>query len=92
MLAGIGLLRSARTVDFLNRGVSGIRIPDSWRRDLTGSGDPDTYAVERAATMIAGVREIDGVCGVHLITLGWHRGVQHLAQRGSLAAGERARR
>jgi methylenetetrahydrofolate reductase (NADPH) len=92
VLAGIGLLRSARTVDFLNRGVSGIRIPDSWRSDLTGSGDPDTYAVERAAAMIAGVREIEGVGGVYLITLGWHRGVQHLAQSGALAAEGRARR
>ncbi len=92
VLAGIGLLRSARTVDFLNRGVSGICIPDNWRRDLTGSGDPDTYAVERAAEMIAGVRKIEGVGGVHLITLGWHRGVQHLAQSGALVAGTRAPR
>ena len=78
VLAGIGIIRSPRTVDFLNRRAAGIRVPEAWRDELATSSDPEALAVARAAELVAAVREVPGVCGVHLTALGWYAGLPRL--------------
>ena len=78
LLVGIGLIRSSRTVDFLNRRALGIRVPEAWRDELATASDPEALAVTRAADLVTAVREIPGVCGVYLSALGWRAGILRL--------------
>jgi len=76
VLAGVGVIRSARMLDFLSSGkVPGVQIPESVQRRLRGvaPGDVGAEGAKIAAEIIATVRQIPGVAGVHLLTAGYEK-------------------
>jgi len=76
VLAGVGVIRSARMLDFLASGkVPGVQIPEPVIRRLRGVTPEDVGAegAKIAAEMIAAVRGIPGVGGVHLLTAGYEK-------------------
>jgi methylenetetrahydrofolate reductase (NADPH) len=98
ILAGVGVIRSARMLDFLSSGkVPGVQIPDLVLRRLRGAGDVGAEGARLAAEVIAAVREMPGVRGVHLLTAGYEKqtpellrmaGVDRSALAGEALAGE----
>ena len=76
VLAGVGVIRSARMLDFLSSGkVPGVQIPEPVVRRLRGVAPEDVGAegAKIAAEVIATVRQIPGVAGVHLLTAGYEK-------------------
>ena len=76
VLAGVGVIRSARMLDFLSSGkVPGVQIPEPVQRRLRGvaPGDVGAEGAKIAAEIIATVRQIPGVAGVHLLTAGYEK-------------------
>jgi len=76
VLAGVGVIRSARMLDFLASGkVPGVQIPEPVIRRLRGVAADDVGAegAKIAAELIAALRQIPGVAGVHLLTAGYER-------------------
>ena len=76
VLAGVGVIRSARMLDFLSSGkVPGVQIPEPVQRRLRGvaAGDVGAEGAKIAAEIIATVRQIPGVAGVHLLTAGYEK-------------------
>ena len=76
VLAGVGVIRSARMLDFLSSGkVPGVQIPEPVVRRLRGVAADDVGAegAKIAAEVIATVRQIPGVAGVHLLTAGYEK-------------------
>ncbi len=68
VLAGIIVLRSARTAHFLNERLPGVHVPQPLIDEMEAAADPGAAAVEIAARLI---RELRGACqGVHLMTIG----------------------
>jgi methylenetetrahydrofolate reductase (NADPH) len=76
VLAGVGVIRSARMLDFLSSGkVPGVQIPEPVVRRLRGVAPEDVGAegAKIAAEVIATVRQLPGVAGVHLLTAGYEK-------------------
>jgi methylenetetrahydrofolate reductase (NADPH) len=76
ILAGVGVIRSVRMLDFLSSGkVPGVQIPEPVVRRLRGVA-PDDVGAEGAllaAEVIAAVRDLPGISGVHLLTAGYEK-------------------
>ena len=76
VLAGVGVIRSARMLEFLSSGkVPGVQIPEPIQRRLRGVAPEDVGAegAKIAAEIIATVRQIPGLAGVHLLTAGYEK-------------------
>jgi methylenetetrahydrofolate reductase (NADPH) len=76
ILAGVGVIRSVRMLDFLSSGkVPGVQIPEPVVRRLRGVAPDDVgqEGARLAAEMIAAVRDLPGVSGVHLLTAGYEK-------------------
>ena len=76
VLAGVGVIRSARMLEFLSSGkVPGVQIPEPVQRRLRGVAPEDVGAegAKIAAEIIATVRQVPGVAGVHLLTAGYEK-------------------
>jgi methylenetetrahydrofolate reductase (NADPH) len=76
VLAGVGVIRSVRMLDFLSSGkVPGVQIPEPVIRRLRGVPAEDVGAegARLAAELIAAIREMPGVSGVHLLTAGYEK-------------------
>ncbi|MBA4371197.1 MAG: 5,10-methylenetetrahydrofolate reductase [Coriobacteriaceae bacterium] len=68
VIAGVILLRSVRTIDFINERVAGLMVPEAVRERVAGAADPKEEAV---ALAIEQVRAIRGIAdGVHIMPLG----------------------
>lgn len=95
ILAGVGVIRSARMLDFLSSGkVPGVQIPEAVQRRLRGVAPEDVGAegAKIAAEVIAAVRQVPGVAGVHLLTAGYEKQTPELLRLAGLDRRELAPR
>ncbi|EME69623.1 5,10-methylenetetrahydrofolate reductase [Paramagnetospirillum caucaseum] len=67
VIAGVGMVASARTARWLTAKVPGVRIPDGVVRRLEQAADPVAEGAALAVELIGALRRIDGVAGVHLM-------------------------
>jgi methylenetetrahydrofolate reductase (NADPH) len=87
LLAGVGPIRSLRTLEFLRSRVPGVQVPDEVVRRLLGV-PPDRVAEEGMRLCVETVqrlRETPGVAGVHLMPAGVEQAVPEIVQRAGLA-------
>ena len=90
VLAGVGVIRSARMLDFLASGkVPGVQVPEPVIRRLRGVAPEDVGAegAKIAAEVIAAVRQIPGVAGVHLLTAGYEKQTPELLRLSGVSGG-----
>ena len=71
VLIGMVPLRSAKGARFMNDKLPGVRVPPAMLHALEAAGD-DAEQVGRALTIevVSGIRQIQGVSGVHLMGMG----------------------
>ena len=69
ILVGVGPLRSAKAAEWMRKFVPGVVIPDSIVAQLKGAGKGKQQAEGKkiCVEIIQQVREIAGVCGVHVM-------------------------
>ena len=69
ILVGVGPLRSAKAAEWMRTFVPGVVIPDEVVERLKGAGKGKQQAEGKkiCVEIIEQVREIDGVCGVHVM-------------------------
>ncbi|HTU72886.1 MAG TPA: methylenetetrahydrofolate reductase [Trebonia sp.] len=90
ILAGVGVVRSARALDFIASGrVPGVTVPTDVQRRLraAGEGHVEREGLRLAAEVIGQVRQIAGVAGVHLLTAGYEKRVPELLELAGVADG-----
>lgn len=82
VLAGVGPIRSLRAMEYLNANVPGVNVPAEVERRLRGvPGDRVAdEGVAICAEMIAEIREIPGVHGVHVMAPGFTYGIPELLE------------
>ncbi len=76
ILAGVGPIRSLRALEFM-ASIPGVAIPETLERRLRGV-PADRVAAEGMAVCaetVAALREVPGVAGVHVMAVGFERGV-----------------
>ncbi|MEZ5667475.1 MAG: methylenetetrahydrofolate reductase [Alphaproteobacteria bacterium] len=67
VVLGVGPIASARSARWMNDNLFGVSVPDAWIDRLDRSDDPSGEGVAMCAELIAGLSEIDGVAGVHIM-------------------------
>ena len=84
ILAGIIPVRSARALEYMKNDVAGMMIPDELIARMRNAKDPKEQGIEIALELIAGVRKIPGVRGIHLMPVMWESAVPIVCERAGL--------
>ncbi|MFH1689352.1 MAG: methylenetetrahydrofolate reductase [Candidatus Eisenbacteria bacterium] len=71
ILAGILPTRSHKALEYMRDNVSGMIVPEALIERLRTASDPAEEGVRAACELIAEVRDVDGVAGVHLMPVMW---------------------
>jgi len=66
-IAGVGVLASARQARFMREKLFGVSIPDEVVERLETAADPRSEGQRIACELIASLKEIRGVAGVHMM-------------------------
>ncbi|MGI9409073.1 MAG: methylenetetrahydrofolate reductase [Hyphomicrobiaceae bacterium] len=70
ILLGTGPLASAKSARWMNKNLFGVSVPDAVIDRLEQADDPKCEGRKMCSDFIAGLREIDGIHGVHLMAPG----------------------
>lgn len=71
LLAGIMPVRSHRPMEYMMENVPGMRIPSAMIERMKAAEDAKAEGFKLAAELIQEVRQVPGVVGIHLMTVGW---------------------
>lgn len=85
VLAGVGPIRSQRALEFLSA-IPGVVVPDALARRLRRAR-ADRVAAEgmaACAEIVAALREVPGVAGVHVMAVGYEQGVPEILDAAGL--------
>jgi methylenetetrahydrofolate reductase (NADPH) len=83
VLAGVGPVKSIRALQHMQSEVPGMYVPDNVVRRLRGVPD-DRVAAEGlvvCSEIIAQVKAIPGVAGVHVMAFGWEDAIPEILER-----------
>jgi methylenetetrahydrofolate reductase (NADPH) len=67
VIIGVGPIRSAKSARWMNENLFGVHVPDAVIRRLEQAGDEKAEGRRVCAELIAGLREIPGVAGAHMM-------------------------
>ncbi len=84
ILAGIMIPRSARTLHFLRENLPGMCVPDALIERMERASDPELEGVTLAAELVQELLALDGVAGVHLMSVGWTRAMAQVVEQAGL--------
>ncbi len=87
VLAGVGPVKSLRALEHMRREVPGMYVPDDVVRRLRGVPDDRVAAegLKLCSEIIAQVRTIPGVAGVHVMAFGWEDAIPEILERAGLS-------
>jgi methylenetetrahydrofolate reductase (NADPH) len=87
ILAGVGAVRSLRAMEFMRQEVPGMYVPDEVMRRLRGvpSDQVSAEAIKLSSDIIAEVKDIPGVAGVHVMAISWEGAIPEILERAGLA-------
>jgi methylenetetrahydrofolate reductase (NADPH) len=80
-IPSITIVRSARTLRFMDEKVPGISVPAAAIEKVEQSKDEEQACLDLAADVVARTLEVPGVAGLHLIGFGRADGVAELCRR-----------
>jgi methylenetetrahydrofolate reductase (NADPH) len=84
ILAGILIPRTARSVSFLREHLPGMRIPDSIEDRMCRAEDAEQEGIAVATELVTDLLSVEGVAGVHLMSVGWTRAMPQVVERAGL--------
>jgi methylenetetrahydrofolate reductase (NADPH) len=67
VIIGVGPIRSAKSARWMNENLFGVHVPDATIERLEGASDQAAEGRTICAELIAGLRDIPGVAGAHLM-------------------------
>ena len=84
ILGGILVLRSAQQARFLRDHLPGSRVPEWVVERMERAADAEREGIAIAAELTTTLREIDGVHGVHLMSVGWTKAIPRVIEAANL--------
>lgn len=84
ILVGVLLLNSAERASFLRQHVPGMRISDALVERLVRAVDPKAEGRQIGRELIQSLGEIEGVAGVHLMTIAWEEAIPEVLEAAGL--------
>ena len=92
ILAGVGPIKSLRSLEVMSHDVPGLVVPDEVGRRLRGV--PEQRVAEEGiricAETIEQVRQIEGVAGVHVMAFGYEQAIPEVLELAGCAPADRA--
>ncbi len=86
VLIGVTPLRTARQARFMDEKLPGVTVPPAMIAALDDAGDgAEAVGLELAVAMIAEIRKIAGVAGIHVMGMGHDRTTRELVTRAGLS-------
>jgi methylenetetrahydrofolate reductase (NADPH) len=67
IIIGVGPIRSAKSAAWMNANLFGVHVPDAIIKRLEGASDQAVEGRSICAELIAGLREIPGIAGAHIM-------------------------
>jgi methylenetetrahydrofolate reductase (NADPH) len=84
ILAGVLIPRTARAVGFLREHLPGMRIPDAVEERMCHAADAEQEGIALASDLVCDLLSIEGVAGVHLMSVGWTRAIPRVVEQAGL--------
>lgn len=84
ILAGVLIPRAPRTVIYLQENLPGMRIPPQVIERMQQADDPEHEGVQLAAELVNDLLSIEGVAGVHLMSVGWTKSMTRVVEAANL--------
>lgn len=86
ILAGVGPIRSLRALEFMAE-IPGVVVPEAFARRLRGvtAGRAAAEGMAVCAETVAALRDVPGVAGVHIMAVGYERGVPEILAAAGLS-------
>jgi methylenetetrahydrofolate reductase (NADPH) len=87
ILAGVGPVKSLRALEHMRNEVPGMYVPDEVMRRLRGVPDDKVAAegLKLCSEIIAEVKTIPGVAGVHVMAFSWEEAIPEILERAGVA-------
>jgi methylenetetrahydrofolate reductase (NADPH) len=89
ILVGVGPLRSAKAAEWMRAHVPGMHIPDDVIARLRGAEDQAREGRNLCVDLIAQIRTMKGVSGVHVMAYRQEESVAEVIERSGVLAGRR---
>lgn len=89
ILAGVGVLKSAKQAAHMRDHVPGMDVPDEVLRrvetaEKNGEDSAKEEGIKICVEAISALRRIEGVAGVHIMAVGWEEAVPDVVRRAGL--------
>ena len=84
ILAGIMVIRSAQSARFLRDHLPGSRVPDWVIERMERAADAEAEGIRIAAQLTNELLAIEGVRGVHIMSVGWTKAIPHVVELAGL--------
>jgi methylenetetrahydrofolate reductase (NADPH) len=84
IMAGIMVIKSAQSARFLRDHLPGSRVPEAIIDRMDAAADPEAEGIAIAAELSQAALAVEGVRGVHIMTVGWTKAIPLVVERGRL--------
>jgi len=84
IIGGVMPCKSHRPLVYMRDNVPGMRIPEAVIKRLEAADDKKAEGVNLAVETVQALHEMEGVAGIHLMTLGWDEIVPVIVERAGL--------
>jgi methylenetetrahydrofolate reductase (NADPH) len=78
------VIRSAHSARFLREHLPGSRVPDWVIERMERAADAETEGIQIAAELIQELLSVEGVRGVHIMSVGWSKAIPPVIERAGL--------
>jgi methylenetetrahydrofolate reductase (NADPH) len=86
VIVGISPLRSAKQARFMNEKLPGVTVPPSMVDALDAAGeDAAAVGLELAVPLVAAIRRIEGIAGIHVMAMGHDESTRALVTNAGLS-------
>jgi methylenetetrahydrofolate reductase (NADPH) len=84
ILAGVMILRKPDSAPFIRDNLPGMRVPDHIIGRMERANDPEREGIHLAAELVQDIAAIEGVAGIHLMSIGWTRAIPWVVEQAKL--------
>lgn len=84
IMAGVLIPRQARTLYHIRDNLPGTLVPDQMIHRMERAAYPESEGIALASELVQALLAIEGVAGIHLMSVGWTRAMPHVVERAGL--------